>query len=310
MKFELTILGSNSALPTSKRFPTAQVLNVLERFFLIDCGEGTQIQLKKFRVPMSRINHIFISHLHGDHFFGLIGLISSLSLQGRKNDLHIYAHSKLEKIIRFQLDILESKLSYELVFHNIFGKETQILFEDDILSVQSFPLRHGVMPCAGFLFKEKERPRHLKKEMLDFYKIPIKERHGIKMGNDYIAETGELIPNARLTLSASAPRSYAFCTDTAYFPRIIPIISKVDLLYHEATFLKDDEKRAKSTYHSTAEQAANIADEAQVGQLLIGHFSARFHDLSGHLKEAQSVFKNTALAEDGCVFELPLKTNR
>ncbi|MCZ4694787.1 ribonuclease Z [Ancylomarina euxinus] len=310
MKFELTILGSNSALPTSKRFPTAQILNVLERFFLIDCGEGTQIQLKKFRVPMSRINHVFISHLHGDHFFGLIGLISTFSLQGRTNDLHIFAHSKLEKIIRFQLDILESKLSYKLVFHNIFGKEVQTLFEDDALTVQSFPLRHGVMPCAGFLFKEKERPRHLKKDMLDFYKIPIKARHGIKTGDDYLSEEGELIPNSKLTLAASSPRSYAFCTDTAYFPRVVPNIKQVDLLYHEATFLKDDEKRAKSTYHSTAEQAAKIADEAQVGKLLIGHFSARFHDLSAHLNEAKEVFPNTELAEDGCVFEIPLKSTR
>jgi ribonuclease Z len=310
VKFELTILGSNSALPTSKRFPTAQVLNALERFFLIDCGEGTQIQLKKFRVPMSRINHIFISHLHGDHFFGLIGLISTFSLQGRKNDLHIYAHSKLEKIIRFQLEILESKLSYKLIFHNVFGKEVQTLFEDDALTVQSFPLRHGAMPCAGFLFKEKERPRHLKKDMLEFYKIPIKARHGIKMGDDYLTDEDDLILNAKLTLESSKPRSYAFCTDTAYFPRIVPIINKVDLLYHEATFLKDDVKRAKSTYHSTAEQAARIAVEAKVGKLLIGHFSARFHDLSGHLEEAKQVFLNTALAEDGAVFEIPLKSNR
>jgi len=304
VKFELTILGSNSALPTSKRFPTAQVLNVLERFFLIDCGEGTQIQLKRFRVPMSRINHIFISHLHGDHFFGLIGLVSSFSLQGRTNDLHIYAHSKLEKIIRFQLDILDSKLGFKLIFHNIFGKEIQTLFEDAALTVQSFPLRHGAMPCAGFLFKEKQRPRHLIKEMLDFYKIPIKARHGIKMGDDYLTEEGELIANAKLTFAASRPRSYAFCTDTAYFPRIVPVIKQVDLLYHEATFLKDDEKRAKSTYHSTAEQAARIAKEAEVGKLLIGHFSARFHDLSSHLNEAKDVFANTELAEDGNVFSI------
>jgi len=304
VRFELTILGSNSALPTSKRFPTAQILNVLERFFLIDCGEGTQMQLKKFRVPMSRINHIFISHLHGDHFFGLIGLISSFSLQGRTNDLNIYAHSKLEKIVRFQLDILDSRLSYKLIFHNIFGKEIQTLFEDDALTVQSFPLRHGVMPCVGFLFKEKQRPLHLRKEMLDFYEIPIRARHGIKLGDDYLTEEGELIANEKLTFAATPPRSYAFCTDTAYFPRIVPVIKQVDLLYHEATFLKDDEKRAKSTYHSTTKQAALIAKEAEVGQLLIGHFSARFHDLSSHLNEAREVFPNTELAEDGKVFTI------
>jgi len=310
VKFELTILGSNSALPTSKRFPTAQVLNVLERFFLIDCGEGTQTQLKRFRVPMSRINHIFISHLHGDHFFGLIGLISSFSLQGRTNDLHIYAHSRLEKIIRFQLEILESRLSYRLIFHNIFGKDVQTLFDDDALSVQSFPLKHGVMPCAGFLFREKQRPRHLKKDMLDFYQIPIKARHSIKMGEDFLTEDGVVVANSKLTTAPAAPRSYAFCTDTAYFPRIVPFIKQVDLLYHEATFLKNDEKRAKSTYHSTAEQAARIAEEAEVGKLLIGHFSARFHNLSGHLNEAKSVFSNTELAEDGCVFDIPLNSRQ
>lgn len=306
MKFELTILGSNSALPTTKRFPTAQVLNVLERFFLIDCGEGTQIQMKRFRIPMSRINHIFISHMHGDHIFGLIGLLSTFSLQGRKNELHIYGHSKLEKLICFQLDLLESKMNYELVFHNIFGAEVQTLFEDDSVVVQSFPLKHGVMPCVGFLFKEKQRPRTLLSDMLSFYDVPIKNRHAIKLGEDFIREDGEVIPNKKLTKDPSKARSYAFCTDTAYFPKIVPVIKEVDLLYHEATFLKTEEKRAKKTCHSTAEQAAKIAEEAKVGKLLIGHFSARFRDLKMHLKEAKDIFPNTSLAEDGKKFLVEL----
>jgi len=306
VKFELTILGSNSALPTTKRFPTAQVLNVLERFFLIDCGEGTQIQMKRFRIPMSRINHIFISHMHGDHIFGLIGLLSTFSLQGRKNELHIYGHSKLEKLIRFQLELLESKMEYTLIFHNIFGTEVQTLFEDDAVQVQSFPLKHGAMPCAGFLFKEKDRPRTLKADMLTFYNVPIKNRNAIKLGEDFVREDGEVIANSRLTVDPPKSRSYAFCTDTAYLPKIVPIIKDVNLLYHEATFLKSEEKRAKKTYHSTAEQAAKIALEAKVGQLLIGHFSARFKDLKGHLSEASEIFPKTMLAEDGKKFSVEL----
>jgi ribonuclease Z len=306
VKFEVTILGSNSALPTTKRFPTAQVLNVLERFFLIDCGEGTQIQLKRFKIPMSRINHIFISHLHGDHIFGLIGLISTFSLQGRNMDLHIYGHSKLEKLIRFQLELLESKLEYQLVFHNIFGTEVQTLFEDRSLIVQSFPLKHGAMPCAGFLFKEKPRLRTLRSDMLSFYNIPIKNRQAIKEGADFVCEDGAVVDNKKLTKDPPKVRSYAFCTDTVYLPRIIPMIEAVDLLYHEATFLKNDEKRAKKTYHSTAEQAAKIAVEAKVGKLLIGHFSARFENLRGHLQEAKEIFNNTELAEDGKKFSVEL----
>ncbi|WP_372753170.1 ribonuclease Z [Labilibaculum sp.] len=306
MKFEVTILGSNSALPTTKRFPTAQVLNVLERFFLIDCGEGTQIQMKRFRIPMSRINHIFISHLHGDHIFGLIGLISSFSLQGRSVDLHIYAHSKLEKLIRFQLELLESKLEYEIIFHPIFGTKTQLLFEDNSLSVESFPLKHGAMPCAGFLFKEKPRLRTLRADMLSFYNVPIKCRQSIKEGADFVDDEGQVVSNKKLTKDPPKTRSYAFCTDTAYLPRIVPIIGAVDLLYHEATFLKADVKRAKKTYHSTAEQAAKIALEAKVGKLIIGHFSARFENLRGHLKEAKEIFPNTELAEDGKKFSVKL----
>ena len=306
MKFEVTILGSNSALPTTKRYPTAQVLNVLERFFLIDCGEGTQIQMKRFRVPMSRINHIFISHTHGDHIFGLIGLLSTYALQGRKSDLHIYGHSKLEKLITFQLELLETKKEYNIFFHTIFGKETQTLFEDDKVMVQSFPLKHGAMPCAGFLFKEKDRPRTLNADLLEFYNIPIRCRRALKMGEDYVTEEGEIIPNKKLTKDPPPIRSYAFCTDTAPYKKIIPIIKNVDLLYHEATFLKTEAKLAKATNHSTAEQAAKMADEAKVKRLIIGHFSTRFKILDGHLKEAQSVFENTSLAEDGKKFLIEL----
>ncbi|WP_421920064.1 ribonuclease Z [Marinifilum sp.] len=306
MKFEVTILGSNSALPTTKRYPTAQVLNVLERFFLIDCGEGTQIQMKRFKVPMSRINHIFISHTHGDHIFGLIGLLSTYALQGRKSDLHIYGHRKLEKLITFQLEILETKKQYNIYFHTIFGQETQTLFEDDKVFVQSFPLKHGAMPCAGFLVKEKERPRTLLADLLDQYNIPIRCRQSLKMGKDFVTESGDVIPNKQLTKDPLPTRSYAFCTDTAPYKKIIPIIKNVDLLYHEATFLKTEAKLAKATYHSTSEQAAEIANEAEVKKLIIGHFSTRFKTLDEHLKEAQTVFENTSLAEDGKKFTIEL----
>ena len=306
MKFEVTILGSNSALPTTKRFPTAQVLNVLERFFLIDCGEGTQIQMKRFRVPMNRINHIFISHTHGDHIFGLIGLLSTYALQGRKADLHIYGHSKLEKLITFQLELLETRKPYKIIFHTIYGKEVQTLFEDEKMIVQSFPLKHGAMPCAGFLFKEKERPRTLISDMLKAYDVPIKFRKALKEGEDFVTEDGDVIPNKRLTTDAPRSRSYAFCTDTAPYAKIMPVIENVDLLYHEATFLKTETKLAKSTYHSTAEQAANVANQANVRKLIIGHFSARFKKLDEHLKEAKEIFLNTDLAEDGKKFQIEL----
>lgn len=306
MKFEVTILGSNSALPTTKRYPTAQVLNVLERFFLIDCGEGTQIQMKRFRVPMSRINHIFISHTHGDHIFGLIGLLSTYALQGRKSDLHIYGHSKLEKLITFQLELLETKKQYDIYFHTIFGKETQTLFEDDKVIVQSFPLKHGAMPCAGFLFREKDRPRTLIADLLDFYNVPIRCRQSLKMGEDFVTEEGEVISNKKLTKDPLPTRSYAFCTDTAPYKKIIPVIENVDLLYHEATFLKTEVKLAKATYHSTAEQAAKMAEEANAKKLIIGHFSSRFKTLDAHLKEAKTIFENTQLAEDGKKFSIEL----
>jgi ribonuclease Z len=306
VNFELTILGSNSALPTTKRYPTAQVLNVLERFFLIDCGEGTQIQMKRYRVPMSRINHIFISHMHGDHIFGLIGLLSTYSLLGRKSDLHIYGHSKLEKLITFQLELLETKKQYNIIFHKIYGTEVQTLFEDDKVMVQSFPLKHGAMPCAGFLFREKERPRTLIPEKLEAFDVPIRCRHAIKMGEDFVTDEGEVISNKLLTKNPPATRSYAFCTDTAPSKKILPVIKGVDLLYHEATFLATEKKLAKATYHSTAEQAADIALQAEVKKLIIGHFSARFKDLNDHLKEAREVFENTYLAEDGKKYSVEL----
>ena len=310
MSFSLTILGSSSALPTSKRSPSAQVLNVQERLFLIDCGEGTQIQFRKYKVKFSKINHIFISHLHGDHFFGLFGLISTYSLLNRTNDLHIYAHEELEKIlscISIQMyqpeNSGENKLPFKIIYHHINSKQSELIYEDNKLTVETIPLKHKIHTC-GFLFREKPKPRNIKKELVETYKIPVKDIIKIKQGADFITNDGKLITNKELTIPPPKPRSYAFCSDTLYNEDIIPIIKDVDLLYHEATFMHDLEDKAKLTFHSTTIQAANIAKKANVSKLIIGHISSRYKDDNAVLEEAKSVFQNTKLAEDGKTYSV------
>lgn len=299
MPFQLTILGSSSAMPTSKRYPTAQVLNVLGRFFLIDCGEGTQHQIRKNKINFGKLNHILISHLHGDHFFGLIGLISTQVLLGRKNDMHIYSHSELQRYIQFQLDFLGIKeMAFRLIFHPLNFKKKQVIFDDAKLSITSFPLHHRIS-CCGFLFEEKQKEANIRKDQLQKYKIPIREIKSIKAGADFITEKGKQIKNIDLIIPPSKPRSYAFCSDTAYFEKIIPIIKHVDLLYHEATFTESEKKLAQSTFHSTGKEAAQIAKLAEVSKLLIGHFSARYTNTELILEEAKSIFPNTfAVNED------------
>ncbi len=299
MEFELTILGSSSAIPTSIRNTTAQVLNVLGRYFLIDCGEGTQLQLRKHKISFQKINHIFISHLHGDHFFGLIGLISTMALQNRKAPLHIYSHKKLEEITTFQIKTLNIFMSYKIIFHYIDTKKKEVIFEDKTLTITSFSLKHRDIPTSGFLFKEKEKPLKLIKEKIDFYNIPIKERQGIKDGNHFISKDGKFIKNSELTIPAPSPRSYAFCSDTSYTEKNIDILKNVDLLYHEATYANDNKARAKATYHSTAEEAAILARKANVGKLLIGHFSTRYKNTKQHTSEAKAIFPNTFAVKDG-----------
>ncbi|MCK4663085.1 MAG: ribonuclease Z [Bacteroidales bacterium] len=303
MSFSLTILGSSSALPTKDRFSTAQVLNILERFFLIDCGEGTQIQLRKFNIKFAKINNIFISHLHGDHYFGLNGLISTFNLLGRKNDLNIYAPIQLEQLIKCQSKILDNELEFNINFHKITPKRSEIIFEDDKLTVKTIPLKHRI-PTCGFLFKEKPRQKNIRKDMVEFLKIPIKEIIKIKDGADYISNDGKLYTNDVLTIPPPKPRSYAYCSDTLYSEKIIPVIKDVDLLYHEATFAERHKSKAKESFHSTSVQAATIALKANVKKLIIGHFSPRYKDLSPLLNEAKSVFKNTELAEDGNTFKV------
>jgi len=305
LTFELTILGSSSAVPTSKRNLTAHVLNVHERFFLIDCGEGTQIQLRRNKIRFGKINHIFISHLHGDHIFGLFGLISTFNLLNRDKNLHIYAHSELENILTRHIEYFERNLSFKIIYHHINPKLNEIIFEDSKLTIETIPLKHRV-PCCGFLFKEKPHLKNIKKNFIEKYVVPIAQIQKIKEGDDFITESGKIIPNAEITLPQFKQRSYAYCTDTAYYEKIIPIINNVDLLFHESTYANNLKKQAKETFHSTAEQAATIAKKANAAKLLIGHFSARYKDITNLIVEARSVFENTIVAEDGEKYEIPL----
>ncbi|MFV0590716.1 MAG: ribonuclease Z [Draconibacterium sp.] len=303
MSFELTILGSNSALPTSNRYPTAQVLQVPGFCFLIDCGEGTQIQLRRNKISFSKIRHIFISHLHGDHYFGLIGLISTMNLMGIKTDLHIYAHSELKNLIQPQLDFIRGEMTVNPVFHPLNFKKPQLIFESKKVEVLSFPVKHS-LPTCGFLFKEKQKPANIRKEMIKAYNIPIAKIKEIKAGADFTCDDGQVIANADLTVPASKPKSYAFCTDTAFFPANAKIFNRVDLLYHEATFLEELKDLAQKTLHSTAKEAGEMARISDAGKLLIGHFSARFKDISRFTEEAREVFPNTEAATEGSKYNI------
>ncbi|MDP2336121.1 MAG: ribonuclease Z [Bacteroidota bacterium] len=304
MLFQLTILGTSSALPTSNRYPTAQVLHVPGRFFLIDCGEGTQTQMRKYKIGFSKINHIFISHLHGDHIFGLIGLISTMVLLGRINDLHIYSHSELQKFLLPQLQFLYAEeIPFKIIYHPLNFKKEQKIFEDKKVTVYSFPLSHRI-PTCGFRFEEKPVLPNLIPAKIEEYQIPIRDRQRIKEGGDFIASNGQLILHSELTTNKHQARSFAFCSDTRYDESYIESIRNVDLLYHEATFAEDNRELAQSTYHSTGKDAATVALKAQVGKLIIGHFSARYKDHTIILKEAQAIFPNTKAISEGEVFQV------
>lgn len=302
-KFDIHILGCGSALPTTRHQATSQIINIREKLFMIDCGEGTQVQLRRSRLRFNRLNHIFISHLHGDHCFGLIGLISTFGMLERTADLHIHCHPELEKLLMPQLDFFCKGMSYQVIFHPFNPTEQAVIYDDRSVSVETIPLRHRI-PTCGFLFKEKPTPNHIIREMIDFYRIPTCFLNRIKNGEDYITTDGTIIPNARLTTPSAPPRSYAYCSDTAYLPRIVPQIKGADLLFHEATFANSEQIRAKQTFHSTAEQAASIAREAEVKKLLIGHFSARYEDESILLKEASALFPNTIPAAENMKISL------
>ena len=264
---------------------------------MIDCGEGAQLQLRRSKLKFTRLNHIFISHLHGDHCFGLMGLISTFGLVGRTATLHIHCHADLERILTPQLEYFCKGMAYNVEFHLINPTKAEVVYEDRSVTVSSIPLRHRI-PTCGFLFAEKPTPNHIIRDMIDFYKVPVFELNRIKNGEDYVLPDGTVIPNNRLTTPPAPPRSYAYCSDTIYLPSVTEQIKGVDLLFHEATFAEDAAPRAKETFHTTASQAARIARDAEVKKLLIGHFSARYDDEQVLLDEARAVFPNTQLAKE------------
>ena len=299
---KLTILGCYAATPTKHTNPTAQVLEIRNHIFLIDCGEGTQVELRRSSVKFARIKHIFISHLHGDHFYGLIGLISTFMLLGRNTDLHIYGPKGLKELTLLQLKLTKSWTSYTLCFHELESKESEIIFEDDKVTVTTIPLEHRVY-TNGFLFKEKEKERTLNINAVLNYDIEKCYYQNIKKGRDVTLDSGEVIPNEKLTFDPPKSKGYAFCSDTQYFPPIIDQIKDVDALYHEATFLDKHDQLATKTKHTTAKQAAMIAKAANVGQLILGHFSTRYNGFNEFKEEAETIFENVVLADDGKVFE-------
>lgn len=302
-KFEVHILGCGSALPTTRHNASSQVVRIGNKQFMIDCGEGTQLQLRKSHLHFSFINHIFISHLHGDHCFGLIGMISTFGLLGRNAPLHIYAHHMLQKIIQPQMDFFCKELPYHVEFHNIDPTQHKTIYEDKSITVETLPQKHRI-PCCGFLFKEKPKKRHIIGEMMEYYNIPTYLRQGIKDGDDFTTTDGQIIPNDRLTRDADPSRSYAYCSDTLPCPENKIYLNDINLLYHEATFAKSEKKRAAETFHSTALQAAEIALEAKVHKLIIGHFSSRYTDDNILLDEAKELFPNTELAYEGATFSI------
>jgi len=298
MSFSIHILGTSSATPTKYRNPSAQVLNVRERLFLIDCGEGTQMQMRTYGVKFQRINHVFISHLHGDHYLGLIGWISTLNLLGRTKDLHLYADLRLKKIIQEHFTVSEMSLDFELIFHPLNFTTNELLYEDDKLTIESFPLKHRI-PCCGFVFKEKQSELNIKQSVIEEYNLTIEEIKKIKQGADFIDKKETLVLNKTLTEIPKKAYSYAYCSDTIYDESILPYVNHVDVLYHETTFAKNLQDLAKEKMHSTTVDAARIAKKAKVEQLLIGHFSARYKELDSLLQECKEVFPNTILLEEG-----------
>lgn len=286
-------------MPTSERFPAAHVVNIHERFFLVDCGEGTQIQLRRNRISFGKINNILITHIHGDHTFGLFGLISTFSLLGRNTDLHIYASPVLKQILDdHKKHYYEHPLPFKIVFHPIGSNRKSMIYEDEKLQIFTIPLKHRI-PACGFLFREKAPLLNLDKDKIRYFGVPVSAMSDIKEGKDFINENGEVIPNRKLTLPPLKPRSLAYCSDTVYTESIIPVIRNADILYHEATYLHNMHVRAAETGHSTARQAGQLAAKAEVGKLIIGHFSARYKTTDELVSEARSEFSETYPAVEG-----------
>lgn len=302
MPFKITILGSSGAVPAYGRMPSSQFIEIQNHYILIDCGEGSQMQIMKYGPPLHRLDYIFISHLHGDHYLGLMGLLFTLHLNRRTADLHLYSHKGLDEIITTQLRYSKSALNFKIIFHTLIPGKQEIIFESKHLTVETIPLSHKIN-CSGFLLREKEKPKRIDKS-----KIPdgilFDQLAALKDGADIIdKETGNILyKNKDLTLPSRKSRSYAYCSDTKYHEAIIQQVRNVDILYHEATFIQEDESKAIETMHSTALHAAQIAHKAEVKKLLIGHFSARYKELTPLLNEATAQFPNTYLAKEGETF--------
>lgn len=302
-KFEINIIGCGAALPTPRHLNSTQVVNIREKLFMLDCAEGMQVGLRKMRLNISNIQAIFLTHMHGDHVFGLIGLLSTLGLLGRQQQLHIYGPAPLQSIFQPQIDYFCADSPFEIMLHEIDSQVPQTVYEDRSVTISTIPLSHRVK-CCGYMLKEKQTSPHIKRDMIDYFNIPISQINNIKAGADWTLDDGTVVPNCRLTTPAAPARSYAYCTDTKYRPDIAELIPNANCLYHEATFSQEHMLLAKKTFHSTAEQAAHIAQAAHVSQLVIGHFSSRYNDENLLLEEAKTVFPNTILANEGMKIKL------
>ena len=301
--FRVHILGCGSALPTLRHFPSSQVVEVREKLFMVDCGEGAQMQLRRCHVRFTKVGHVFISHMHGDHCFGLIGMISTFGLLGRTATLHIHANELLGDMIKRQMDLFCHDLGYEVEFHPIDATRREVIYEDRSLTVETIPLVHR-LPTCGFLFREKPLLPHIRREKIDFYGIPTSQIQNIKNGADWIMEDGTVIPNSQLVTPADEPRSYAYCSDTRYMPELHLQLKGVTTLYHESTYGEDNLQMAQKYNHSTARQAALVARDAEVGQLILGHYSSRYEDENVLLEEAREVFENVRLANEMDVIDV------
>jgi ribonuclease Z len=301
--FRVHILGCGSALPTLHHNASAQVVEIRGKLFLVDCGEGTQVQLRRSRLRFTKISAVFITHLHGDHCFGLIGMLSTFGLLGRTARLAIYAPAALEDMLKQQMQLFCHDFDYEVDFHAVDTSQQQVIYEDRSLTVESIPLEHR-MPCCGYLFREKPSMPHIRRDMIDFYQIPTSQINNIKAGADWTTPDGEVVKNERLVEPADPTRSYAYCSDTRYIPTLPSRIKGVSTLYHESTYGEDNLLMAQKYYHSTARQAALVAREAGVGQLLLGHYSSRYEDEQVLLREAREVFENTHLTDENAVFDV------
>ncbi len=299
--FGITILGNNSAVPAFDRHPTAQIVTLKDNLILIDCGEGTQMQIAKYRIKTSKINQILISHLHGDHYFGLIGFLTSMSLLNREKAIHLFAPKPLEKIIQLQLDVANTSLCYPLHFHSI--EQEGLLFESNSFCIESFKTKHRI-ECWGFKISEKKLPRKINKEKVLEFEIPLAYYEALQKGDDYITKAGKIIFNNEVTIANTPSKTYAYCADTTYDEELIEKIKDVNLLYHETTYLKIDEQKAAKRFHSTSTQAASIAKLANVKNLLIGHFSSKYEKLDDFLNEAVTIFENTSLTIEGVTYKV------